>query len=1039
MSLLVLHHLARAFVIVLLLNLSVAAQTAPQSPPQTSLGDLDDFALTLTTLKSQQERDELLAKNRALMTPDLRRVLIRQGNAQLLVGRYSTAFDIYGVARNIAEQIGDKEGVATASLDIGTVYYFQANYPAALEHYKKARDLFTEVTNHYESAKALSGVALIYKEQRRETEALATLQQVLREFTQLGDKEEMANALNMIGSIYYGQGNYSAAADAFRKSSDANHNVDSVVRLADVLYMQGDYTQALTYYKESLQRVNRSEIGAVVAALNGAANSAYYSGNYDEALENYQRSVEIQKTQPDKLGLATALKGVGNVYRTRGDYGAALENYFSSLSISEQIKAPLGTTLGSIGLVRALQGDYPQALEYYNKALKEFKNDSNKVEMARVLTLIGNVYYRQGMFDLALMSYRQALALREEMDDKSGQGDIVAGIGSTLLRQKNYTEALDSFEKALGLFRAIPNQEKVAEVLTRVSEAFLFQNDYTRALSAAESAVTIASQLGNSELLWYARMLTGKAQAKLEHGPQAYSAFTGAISTVETLRDEASGVAGGDHSRTLPYLSAIDFLMSQHRPSEAFHYAERAKIQFLIDLLKDNNAVPQKGLTVDQRREEQRLAGEVSSIEIQLARERDQRFPSEARRVDLRSKLQKTRAAYTDLRQRLFTANPDLKTNRGDLVPLKLDEVRSLIGDTSTALLEYTITESNTYLFVLTLDKTAPGRRQTEINLKVYPLEIRRDELASRVRHFQQLLTSRDENYHELSRELYELLLKPAEDQIGLKTKFVVVPDGLLWHLPFEALQPAEDLSVVDHVQVSYAPSLSALREMRKQRVPVGRLNSSLIAFGNPELSQAFKRRFELAYSGMNLESSAEREEDLKRVATSYGTNRLYVGPQASEDCVKSDVSRARLVHFAGPVVLDDTSPMSSFMGLSSATAQQDGFLQLREIMDLQSTSELVVAPTADQSRGFSGDASVGFSWAWFVAGTPATLVGRWRVESPTLTTLLADFYTSIKPASRTPVSRTRALRQSMLAIRRSPDHQHPYYWASLALIGDAR
>lgn len=378
---------ARPLLLVLILSLSIYAQT----PPQASLSDFDDFATTLVTLKSQQEREQLLTKNRALMTPDLRKALIRQGNSPLLAGRYSTAFDIYGVAQNIAEQIGDKEGVATAWLDIGTVYYFQANYPAALEHYKKARDLFTEVTNHYESAKALSGVALIYKEQRRETEALAALQQVLREFTSLGDKEEVANTLNLIGTIYYGQGNYSAAADAFRKSSEANNNVDSVVRLADVLYMQGDYTQALTLYIESLNRVSKTEIGAIAAALNGAANSAYYSGNYDEALENYQRSAEIGKTQADKLGLATALKGVGNVHRTRGDFGAALENYFTSLSISEQIKAPLGTTLGSIGLVRALQGDYARALEYYGKALKEFKTDSNKMEMARVLTLIGNV------------------------------------------------------------------------------------------------------------------------------------------------------------------------------------------------------------------------------------------------------------------------------------------------------------------------------------------------------------------------------------------------------------------------------------------------------------------------------------------------------------------------------------------------------------------------------------------------------------------------------------------------------------------------
>lgn len=580
----------------------------------------------------------------------------------------------------------------------------------------------------------------------------------------------------------------------------------------------------------------------------------------------------------------------------------------------------------------------------------------------------------------------------------------------------------------------------MADVLTRVSDAFLLQNDYARALSAAESAVTIATQLGDRELLWYARTLAGKAHSKLEHGPQAYSAFTDAISTVESLREDASGA---DHSRPLPYLSAIDLLMTQHRPSEAFHYAERAKIQFLIDLLKNNNATPQKGLSLDQRREEQRLAGEVASLEIQLERDRDQRFKSEARRLDLQKRLQTARAAYADFRQKVFSASPGLKVSRGDLTPLKLDDVRSLITDTSTALLEYTITENNTYLFVLTVDRTAArapqGIRQTEINLKFYPLEIRRDELATRVRYFQQLLTSRDDNFHELSRELYELLLKPAEDQIGLKTKFVVVPDGILWHLPFEALQPADDLYVVDNVQVSYAPSLSALREMRKQRVPVGRLNSLLIAYGNPELSQAFKNRFELAYAGMKLESTAEQEEDLKRIATSYGTSRLYVGPQASEERMKSDISRARIVHFAGPMVLDDTSPMSSFMGLSSATGQQDGFFQIREVMDLQSTSELVVAPTAQQSTGFTGDAAVGFSWAWFVAGTPATLVSRWKVESPSLSTFLTGFYSSIKPANRPPVSKTRALRQSVLALRRSPDHHHPYYWAGFAMIGDAR
>jgi CHAT domain-containing protein/tetratricopeptide (TPR) repeat protein len=1029
----VVRHLSRALILVSIL----AVSSHGQNPPATPLAEFEDLATSLVTLPSQQERERLLDKNKGLVTPDLRKALIRQGNAQLLAGRYSTAFEIYGIAKNIAAQIGDKEGVATASLDIGTVYYFQANYPAALEHYQKARDLFTEVTNHYESAKALSGLALIYKEQRREAEALAALQQVLKEFTALGDKEEMANALNSIGTIYYGQGNYSAAAEAFRKSSETNSNVDSMVRLADAFYMQGDYMQAAAFYKQSLERAAGTEIGTIVAALNGAANSAYYMGHYDDALRHYQRSVNVQKNLDDKLGLATAMRGVGNVHRVRGDYGAALESYLGSLSLSEQIKAPLGGTLGSIGLVRALQGNYPSALEYYGKALKEFEATSNTVEMARVLTLIGNVHYRQAQYDLSLDSFRRALVLREQMDDKSGQGDVLAGIGSTLLRQRKYSDAVDSFQKALGLFNSVPNKQRMADVLSRVSEAFLLQNEPVKALSAAESAVTLATEQGDNELLWYARMMTGKAHAKLDHATQAYEAFTSATATVEALRAEASVIAAGDHNRTMPYLAAIDFLINQHRPSEAFHYAERAKTQRLIDLLKNSNATTYKGLSDSERLEEQRLSGELASTAIQLERAREKRNSSEQRQSDLRERLRRARADYAAFRNKLIAAHPELKIGRGELAPVTLGEIRSLVTDTSTALLEYTITESNTYLFVLTADKT-PKQRSAELNLKVYPLEIRYDELASKVKNLQQLITSRADSFHEVARELYELLLMPAEDQLTLKTKLVIVPDGLLWGLPFEALQPAENHYVLDQMQVSYAPSLSALREMRKQRTPA---NSLLIAYGNPNLSKEFSARVQLAYSDARFESAADQEEEVKSVAASYGkaASRLIVGTQASEDRLKSDLSRAKIVHLAAPAILDDASPMSSFIGLASGTSDEDGFFQARELMNVRSTAELVVTSRARHNADLNGAAHLGFSWSWFVAGTPATMVSRWTVDSAALSTMLTEFYSSVRPTRRAPISKARALYQSLLSLRKSNAYQHPYYWAGFAMIGDGR
>jgi CHAT domain-containing protein len=1032
-------HIIQVLVISCFLHLIVHAQTQIQPP----LTEFNDLACTLITLKTQREREELLEKKKELMTPDLRKVLIQEGNTQLMAGRYSTAFDIYGLAQNIADQIGDREGVATALLDIGSVYYLQADYPAALEQYKKARELFVEVKNQYEAAKALSGLALIYKEQRRDADALAALQQVLQEFTAIGDKDEASNTLNTIGAIYYGQRNFTAAAAAFSKSAETNTNIDSIVRLADALYMQGDYLQALNYYKQSLDR-SPVEIGVTVAALTGAANSAYYLGIYDDALQNYERLVAMQKNQTDKLGLANALKGIGNVHRSRGNYGLALENYFNSLPLFEEVKAPIGSTLGSIGLVRALQGDYPRALEYYGKALKEFEANANTVEMARVLTLIGNAHYGQGRYDLALVSYQKALSLREQMDDKSGQGEILAGIGSTLLRQKNYAEALDSFQKAAGLFNAVKNRKRLAKVLTLVSEAFLLQNDNEKALAAAESATTIAAELDSRDTLWYARTLAGKAHAKLDHAPQTYTAFTGAISVVESLRSQPVAVSSSEENSSLPYLSAIDFLISQHRTSEAFQYAEREKTQRLIEMLKAGNARSSKSLSSERRVEEQRLTGKLTLLKLQIEREDEQQTPNETRRSELRQSFQDARVAYAAFLRNLYKTNPSVKVARGELEPPALDDLRSLINDTGTALLEYTITDSNTYLFVLTADRTvARGtqrRSQIEINLKVYPLEVRRHELAAAVSHFEQLLSTRDNNYQQSARELYDLLVRPAADQIGLKTKLMIVPDGPLWQLPFDALQPADNYYVADDMEVSYAPSLSMLREMRRLRAPAHR-PALTVAYANPALAASFSSRLELAHPGLQLQTSATQEQESRQVAASYGSgaSRLFAGGAANQEQVRSELPRADIVHFATPVLLDDISPLSSFVGLSPSANQDDGLLEAREILNLQSTAKLVVFSDATNSGGVERRWPVGWSWAWFVAGTRATMVNRWTIEPAARLAFLNKFYSSLKPAGRLPVSKARALRQSSTTIRRTPGYEHPYYWANFALIGDSR
>jgi CHAT domain-containing protein len=457
-------------------------------------------------------------------------------------------------------------------------------------------------------------------------------------------------------------------------------------------------------------------------------------------------------------------------------------------------------------------------------------------------------------------------------------------------------------------------------------------------------------------------------------------------------------------------------------------------------------------MSATEQADERKLAGEALSLELQLDRESLSRTSNEVRRAGLRNRLRQARIEYAKFRQNLYLGHPLLKITRGELAPLKVERLRSVINDGRTALLEYVITENNVYLFVMSFEQTnkntggKKSRAGLVISLTAYPLGINREALSQRVTSLAESLMNRDESFHAQARELYDLLIKPAADQLANKTKLTIVPDGLLWNLPFETLQPAEDRYLLDQASTSYAPSLSALRDMNRQSRPAKLTKSSgLLAFTNPQLSKELVQRVDLVYKNQKIEPSPERELEVERLKTLFGDaqSRTFTGAGASEERVRAETVGGRVVHFAAPAILDDTSPMYSFIALSASGqhSQNDGLLQTREIMNLETQAQLVVLSAAEvrSDRTVNGEAAMALAWAWFVAGSPSTVFSRWHVKSPSTTQLMVDFYSRLRAASRNSSSKAGALQQSALALRNSTAYQHPYYWGAFSLVGDAR
>jgi len=107
----------------------------------------------------------------------------------------------------------------------------------------------------------------------------------------------------------------------------------------------------------------------IAAAANNLGNIHRRRGQYDLALESFQRSLVFNQAPGREAQLGRTLNNIGAVHQQRGDFRMAVDYFLQSLVIKERVGQPdeLISTLGNIGGVYALQGNRPQAIEAHAK------------------------------------------------------------------------------------------------------------------------------------------------------------------------------------------------------------------------------------------------------------------------------------------------------------------------------------------------------------------------------------------------------------------------------------------------------------------------------------------------------------------------------------------------------------------------------------------------------------------------------------------------------------------------------------------------
>ncbi|CAF4225941.1 unnamed protein product [Rotaria sordida] len=181
----------------------------------------------------------------------------------------------------------------------------------------------------------------------------------------------------------------------------------------------GQYDEAIEFYQKSLDIEEKTlppNDPDLASSYNNIGLVHYNMGEYSKALSSYERSLEIKKIAlpPNHPDFAQSYNNIGNVYINMGEYSKALSSYERSLEIRKIALPPnhpnLASSYNNIGIVYRNMGEYSTALTYYEKDLEISLKalPPNHPDLATSHNNIGAVYENMGEYSKALSYYEKA-------------------------------------------------------------------------------------------------------------------------------------------------------------------------------------------------------------------------------------------------------------------------------------------------------------------------------------------------------------------------------------------------------------------------------------------------------------------------------------------------------------------------------------------------------------------------------------------------------------------------------------------------------
>jgi CHAT domain-containing protein len=738
-------------------------------------------------------------------------------------------------------------------------------------------------------------------------------------------------------------------------------------------------------------------------------------GDHAGALKAFQDAQAIFKSNGDNWAAGICGYWIGYALNRRNRLPESTDTLEQLLEPNKRYKWLSSQCLNWLAFNMAVKRQYSKAIDYSQKALDLSEKTGDIYLSQKTRELLTIVYQRLGQQNKALDNVYKNLeptrspgtSLRQKWRDI----DSVAGLFFSL---KLYRTSAAYENEALDLATG-PLDEKtfVIEASIKLGRIYSTLGKYDDAFASLDRAQATAENLGDEQL-----SLKSIAAIRLQRG--------------HIYRETGNCTAGlQEYDEATTFYDRDQFPVSQyeaHKGRLRCYLANndtaalQTEFPVILGLFREN-----RSNIIEEQNRNTFFENEQDIYDLAVDYEFRNQNPETAfdysEESRARSLLDMQRSPLEVV---VDNSLPEIKFSAAVTEPAKLSTMQSEIPE-NVQIVQYSVLSNKTLIWVVT--------RET---VKVVSSPVQAQDLREKVSTYLEMIRKHDpsntDKTIEKAQELYGILIGPVKEWLDPDKYLCIIPDKILFRLPFSALISPESNKyfLAEHTFVS-APSLNIfLNSTRKAALLAHSPSETVLSIGNPSFD---KKEFE------NLASLESTALEADKVAGLYDSNFLLTGENAVKERVRADMPKVNVIHFGGHYIVNEGSPLLSGFILSEnlkTHKREDSILTNYEILgDSLSNTRLIVLAACETGveQYYSGEGMIGASRTFLAAGVPLVVASQWAVDSEPTAELMVRFHRYRKTGN---LSTARALRRAQLDMLEGDftSYRDPYYWAGFLTFG---